>query len=107
MPHRKKHAVRKGYGVMCNMCGINCGRGGALKKHVEGRKSSGGHELPYETYLDCFYGVGKVLVDSWDDSIRTHSGKKVLIHTMVRRLVGDPGPRGATRAATPRHKTRE
>lgn len=102
MSRRRKHQVRKGHGVMCNICGLNCGRGGALKKHVEGRKRSGGHGLSYETYLECFYKSGKVLVDAWDDSIRTHSGRKVLIHTVVRRLVGDPGHRGATRAATPR-----
>ena len=99
MPRRRKHQVRKGRGVMCNMCGKNCGRGGALKKHVEAA-----HKISYRKYTRVFYGAGKVLVDSWDDSIRTSKGRTVLIHTMVRRLVGEPGHRGATRAATPRHK---
>lgn len=105
MPRRRKYQVRKGFGIMCNMCGKNCGRGGPLKSHVEGRKSAGGHELSYETYPECFYGAGKILADSWDDSIRTARGKTVMIHTMVRRLVGSPGHRGATRTATPRHRT--
>jgi hypothetical protein len=29
---------------MCNICGKNCGKGGALKKHVEGA-----HEVIYDS----------------------------------------------------------
>ena len=45
MPRRKKYAVSKGAGVMCNICGLNCGKGGALKKHVEGA-----HGAEYDKY---------------------------------------------------------
>jgi len=95
MPRRKKGAVRKGRGVMCNICGVNCGKGGALKKHVEGA-----HEVDYKIYKKCFYGItNNVIADGWDDSVSTSSGKTVITHVLVRRFVGEPGPRGATRTA--------
>jgi hypothetical protein len=95
MPKRIKGAVRKGQGVMCNICGINCGKGGALKKHVEGA-----HDVPYESYKKCFYDVAKTIIaDSWDDSVSTSKGNTVVTHVFVRRFIGDPGHRGATRAA--------
>jgi len=92
---RKKGAVRRGHGVMCNICGINCGKGGPLKKHVEGA-----HEIDYDDYKTCFYGndVKTIIADSWDDSVSTKSGKTVITHVLVRRFVGNPGPRGATRS---------
>ncbi len=95
MAARKKNAVRKGHGVMCNICGKNCGKGGALKKHVEGAHAP----VTYEAYKICFYGEAKnTLADSWDDSISTNSGKTVVTHVLARRFFQDPGPRGATRA---------
>lgn len=95
MPQRKKGAVRKGQGVMCNICGVNCGKGGALKTHVEGA-----HDVDYDDYKKCFYGVPKnIIADSWDDTVQTSSGKTVITHVLVRRFTGDPGPRGATRTA--------
>lgn len=95
MPRRKKGAVRKGRGIMCNICGLNCGKGGALKKHVEGS-----HEVDYEIYKKCFYGHAKnTIADSWDDSVSTTKGDTVITHVLVRRFVGDTGHRGATRAA--------
>jgi hypothetical protein len=95
MPRRKKGAVRKGHGVMCNICGLNCGKGGALKRHVEGA-----HKLTYKKYRACFYGSPKnVIADSWDDSVATATGRTVVTHVLVRRFVGDPGPRGVPRAA--------
>jgi hypothetical protein len=96
MPEKLKGAVRDGHGVMCNICGINCGKGGALKKHVEGAHPP----VTYEAYKKCFYGdkPKNVLVDAWDDLVITKSGKKVLTHVMARRFVQDPGPRGVTRA---------
>jgi len=95
MPTRRKGAVRKGRGVMCNICGLNCGKGGALKKHIED-----GHKVKYESYKTCFYGKAKtILADSWDDKVRTKSGSTVITHIFVRRFIGDPGHRGATRAA--------
>lgn len=95
MAARRKGAVRRGRGVMCNVCGINCGKGGALKKHVEAS-----HRVAYDHYKRCFYGkVKTVIADGWDDSVATNGGKTVITHVLVRRFVGDPGPRGATRSA--------
>jgi hypothetical protein len=95
MGKRKIGAVRKGQGVMCNVCGLNCGKGGALKRHIEGA-----HGVPYDNYKICFGGNTKnVIADSWDDSVRTSGGKAVITHVLVRRFVGDPGPRGVPRAA--------
>lgn len=95
MSRRKKGAVRKGQGVMCNICGVNCGKGGALKKHVEGA-----HGIDYDKYKKCFYDEPQTIIaDAWDDSVSTKSGKTVITHVLVRRFVGEPGPRGATRAA--------
>lgn len=97
MSRARKGAVRPGRGVMCNICGRNCGKGGALKKHVEGA-----HQVDYDQYKRCFYGNVKTLItDSWDDSVSTTSGQTVITHVLVRRFVGDPGPRGATRSARP------
>ena len=94
MPKRKKGAVRRGHGAMCNICGINCGKGGALSKHVKGA-----HGIKYEQYKNAFYGAEVTLADAWDASVRTAKGKTVMIHTLVRRFVGNPGPRGVTRSA--------
>ena len=95
MATRKRGAVRPGQGVMCNICGKNCGKGGALKRHVEG-----GHGVQYDQYKRCFYGEAKtVIADGWDDSVSTTSGNTVVTHVLVRRFIGNPGPRGATRTA--------
>jgi hypothetical protein len=94
MPRRRPYAVRPGKGVMCNICGRNCGKGGALKKHVEGA-----HDVGYDEYKACFYGqVKTVIADGWDDSVSTSGGETVVTHVLVRRFVGDPGPRGANRS---------
>ena len=95
MSRIRKGAVRLGQGVMCNICGRNCGKGGALKKHVEGS-----HGVGYEQYKRCFYGdVRTIIADGWDDSVSTPGGDTVITHVLVRRFIGDPGPRGATRSA--------
>ncbi len=97
MPRRKKGAVRKGQGAMCNICGLNCGKGGALKKHIEDA-----HSVSYDDYKICFYGeVKTVIANAWDDTVSTSNGKTVITHVLVRRFIGDPGQRGATRSATP------
>ena len=98
MPRKAKYAVSPGSGVMCNICGLNCGKGGALKKHVEGA-----HGVDYDVYKNCFYGkeVKTIIADGWDDSVSTSAGKTVVTHVLVRRFVGDPGPRGATRSVRP------
>ncbi len=94
MARRKKGAVRKGHGVMCNICGTNCGKGGALKTHVEGA-----HKVDYNDYKKCFYENVKTLIaDGWDDSVSTTNGLTVITHVLVRRFVGNAGPRGATRS---------
>ena len=68
MARYEKGAVRPGQGVMCNICGRNCGKGGALKKHVEGI-----HQVGYHEYKRCFYGGVKTIIsDGWDDSVSTN-----------------------------------
>lgn len=95
---KEKYAVRKGHGSMCNICGLNCGKGGALKKHIEGA-----HEVPYEIYKKCFYSeVKTILADAWDDNVSTSKGDTVITHVLVRRLIGEPGARGATRTVLPK-----
>lgn len=96
MPRRKKGAVRPGHGVMCNICGKNCGKGGALKTHVEGAHAP----VVYDAYKICFYGEpATVLADAWDDSVSTSNGKVVVTHVLARRFIQEPGNRKVTRAA--------
>jgi hypothetical protein len=79
---------------MCNICGLNCGKGGALKKHIEGA-----HDVAYDDYKKCFYGEARtILADAWDDSVSTARKQTVITHIFVRRFIGDPGWRGATRS---------
>jgi len=95
MGRRKKGAVRQGEGSMCNVCGLNCGKGGGLKKHIEGA-----HSVSYDDYKTCFVGSAKtVIADSWDDSVMTAGGKSVITHVLVRRFVRTPNRRGVPRAA--------
>ena len=95
MTARKKGAVRKGHGVMCNICGVNCGKGGALSRHVRGAQ-----DVDYATYKKCFHPKGMHLIaDSWDDTVVDESGATVVTHVLVQRFVGDPGERGVPRAA--------
>ena len=95
MPRKKKFAVRKGHGSMCNICGTNCGKGGALSTHVKGA-----HGIDYADYKTSFYGsANNILADSWDDSVKTFGGTPVVTHIFVRRFVRHPGKRGVPRAA--------
>jgi hypothetical protein len=97
LARKKKGAVRSGHGVMCNICGRNCGKGGALKTHIKGA-----HSVDYEEYKRCFYGdVSTVLADAWDDSVATSSGKAVITHVLVRRFIGETGWHKVTRSARP------
>jgi hypothetical protein len=90
MPRRRKHAVRKFHGTMCNICGKNCGRGGPLKTHLKGE-----HLVDYEIYMKCFYpDKVKLLANNWHDSNPGSSGSRAIYHVLVRRIVSDPGPRG-------------
>lgn len=95
MTIKSKGKVAIGKGVMCNICGLNCGKGGALKKHVESAHAP----VTYEAYKICFYGTVKnILADAWDDSVETSKGKTVVTHVLARRFIREPGPRGVTRA---------
>lgn len=95
MPQRKKGAVRKGHGSMCNICGRNCGKGGALSRHV-----LGAHGVSYAAYKACFYPSDSLTIaDSWDHSAVAKNGSPIVTHVLVRRLLGDPGKRGVPRAA--------
>jgi hypothetical protein len=95
MAGRKKGAVRPRHGVMCNICGLNCGKGGALKKHIEGRHAP----VTYDAYKTCFYGADRVLADAWDDSVSTSKGKTVIIHVLARRFVQASTAKPVTRSA--------
>jgi len=78
---------------MCNICGRNCGKGGALRTHIEGA-----HKVSYDAYKTCFYGDVKTqIADTWDDSVKTHGGQTVITHVLVRRFIGNPGERGVRR----------
>ncbi len=57
MARRKKGAVRPGHGARCLVCGLECGKGGSLRRHVEGS-----HHVSYhDGYKRCFYGGDAVL----------------------------------------------
>jgi hypothetical protein len=96
MARRKKGAVRPGHGVVCDICGLNCGKGGPLSRHIEA-----GHGIKYEDYKKCFYGedVTRVLADAWDDTGKTSNGNTVIVHVLVRRFVKAPGGKTRPRAA--------
>jgi len=99
MSRRKKGAVRTGHGAMCNICGRNCGKGGALKNHIEGA-----HNVAYTEYKKCFYPKGfmkHILANAWDDSVSTSTGKPVITHVLVRRFIGESDWRKVTRSAKP------
>jgi hypothetical protein len=66
---------------MCRICGLNCGKGGALKAHIELKH----HPVTYEAYDICF--SGKILTDAWDDSVPvTRAGvkQKAIVHVLTR-----------------------
>jgi hypothetical protein len=95
MPRRKKGAVRPGHGVRCNICGKDCGKGGGLAKHLEAV-----HEMPYKLYKLCFYAAKRVITNTWDEQVSKKNGTKaVFTHVLVRKFVGERGPRGTPRAA--------
>jgi hypothetical protein len=101
VPSRKKGAVRTGHGTMCNICGVNCGKGAALSTHLRGA-----HHVDYVSYKACFYPKDSVIIaDSWDDTVKNDIGETVIMHVLVRRFVGDPGHRGVPRAAQVPKKT--
>jgi hypothetical protein len=76
---------------MCNLCGQNCGRGGALNKHLSK------HGISYAVYKKCFYEGARIITNTWAVSGKTNQNKKVMIHVLVRRVVGEPGPRGVSK----------
>ena len=83
MAKRKRAASHKRTRAMCNICGASCGKGASLKRHI---KNS--HDVDYDSYKKCFYGeVRTVLADSWDDSVETSDGQKVVYHVLVRRFI--------------------
>jgi hypothetical protein len=95
MARRKKGAVRPGHGVVCKICGKNCGKGGALKAHIEGAHPP----VTYDAYKICFYSKAQtVLADAWDDSVATSNGKVVVTHVLARRFIQEPGLRKVPRA---------
>jgi hypothetical protein len=95
MARRKKGAVRIGLGSMCNICGLNCGKGGALKKHIEAKHIG----VSNDAYKTCFYRSAKtVLADAWDDSVSTKNGKTVVVHILARRFFQSSAAKPVTRS---------
>lgn len=83
---------------MCNICGKNCGKGGALKTHIQGA-----HQVDYDAYKKCFYGDAKTYIaNEWNDSVSTSDDKPVIIHVLVRRFIGDRSWRRVAQSAKPR-----
>jgi len=63
------------------------------------------HGISYQDYNICFYDMTKTIIaDSWDDTVKTTTGKSAVTHVLVRRFIGDPGPRGATSAVPVKDK---
>ena len=74
MGRRKKGAVRRGHGARCLICGRECGKGGALRTHVEGA-----HNVSYHGgYKRCFY-AGDFEVNEW----KLNRTGDLLVHTRV------------------------
>lgn len=74
MARRKKGAVRKGHGARCLICGRECGKGGALRTHVEGA-----HHVNYrDGYKRCFFG-GEIIFNEW----QAGKNREFLVHTRV------------------------
>lgn len=92
MARKRKGAVGVGKGTMCNICGLNCGKGGALSKHLQSV-----HYIDYKAYKTCFQGSGTVLLDKWTKTEGRIKKIPVLIHVLVRRVVNNPGERGVAR----------
>jgi len=77
MGRRKKGAVRPGHGARCLICGRECGKGGALKTHVEGS-----HHVRYnDAYKRCFNGADFVL-NEW----KADGTGEFLVHTRVMKV---------------------
>lgn len=67
MPRHRKGAVRPGHGARCLICGKECGKGGSLRRHVEGA-----HHVNYKDgYKRCFKGGNPVL----DEKILDRTGE--------------------------------
>lgn len=90
MARRKKGEVKSGRGAMCNICGKNCGRGGALKVHL-----NGAHQINYKDYKKSFYDCSKIITDTWDISGKiSKTGESVIMHVLVRKFIAELGKRG-------------
>ena len=72
----KKGAVRPGRGARCLICGMECGKGGSLKVHIEAR-----HKVTYDAYKRCFK-TGEFVVDEHKVDV----GGDFLVHTRVLRF---------------------
>jgi hypothetical protein len=74
MSRRRKGAVRPGHGARCLICGRECGKGGSLRRHVEGA-----HHVVYgEAYKRCFRGGDSVL-----DELAVDNTGEFLVHIRV------------------------
>jgi hypothetical protein len=94
---RKKGEVRTGHGTMCNVCGLNCGKGGALRSHLQAA-----HNLTYEQYKESYYRHGQVINNSWKETVAIdNEGLATYTHTLVRNFTRQRSKRGAPKSASP------
>jgi hypothetical protein len=77
MARRKKGAVRPGRGSRCLICGLDCGKGGPLRRHVEAQ-----HYVSYANgYKRCFNG-GDVVINQHS----VDGSGEFLVHTRIVRV---------------------
>jgi hypothetical protein len=78
MPRSKKYAQRSAKG--CRLCGDpEIGRG--IQNHVKET-----HSMKYEDYCRCFEKSGKLILDQLLDIGKTTTGKRIIMHFLVKRF---------------------
>jgi hypothetical protein len=76
---------------------MNCGKGGALAKHMKAV-----HNLTYDQYKDSYYGHADVITNSWNQQVATDNEEEATYtHTLVRVFTRQRSKRGAPKSASP------
>lgn len=77
---RKKGAVRPGHGARCLICGMECGKGGSLARHVRDK-----HNVDYKLgYKRCFEGGEFLFNDGQSNTIGLNG--EIFVYTRVLRV---------------------